>query len=209
MDKATYDATLGFFEALIKMVHPIMPFITEELWQNMEPRKDGDTIMYAPTPKAGAFDEKFLADFDVAREAVASVRAIRKQKNIPMKNALELKLKGDFPMETAPVVKKLAAVSSVDKVQDADAQGVPFIIGTIEFFVPLSGLVNVDEELSKLEADLEYQKKFLEGVRRKLSNESFVAHAPEKVVAVERKKEADALSRIESLTSQINSLKNN
>ncbi|MBP5537443.1 MAG: valine--tRNA ligase [Bacteroidales bacterium] len=209
MDKATYDATLGFFEALIKMIHPIMPFITEELWQNMEPRKDGDTIMYAPTPKAGAFDEKFLADFEIAREAVASVRAIRKQKNIPMKNALELKLKGDFPMETAPVVKKLAAVSSVDKVQDADAQGVPFIIGTIEFFVPLSGLVNVDEELSKLEADLEYQKKFLEGVRRKLGNESFVAHAPEKVVAIERKKEADALSRIESLTSQINSLKNN
>ena len=209
MDKATYDATTGFFEALIKMIHPIMPFITEELWQSLEPRKDGETIMYAPTPKAGAFDEKFIANFDIAREAVASVRALRKQKNIPMKNALELKVKGEFPMEMASAVKKLAGVSSVDKVQDADNQGVPFIIGTIEFFVPLSGLVNVEEELSKLEADLEYQKKFLEGVRRKLSNESFVAHAPEKVVAVERKKEADALSRIESLTSQINSLKNN
>ncbi len=209
MDKATYDATTGFFEALIKMIHPIMPFITEELWQSLEPRKDGETIMYAPTPKAGAFDEKFITNFDIAREAVASVRAIRKQKNIPMKNALELKVKGEFPMEMASAVKKLAGVSSVDKVQDADNQGVPFIIGTIEFFVPLSGLVNVEEELSKLEADLEYQKKFLEGVRRKLSNESFVAHAPEKVVAVERKKEADALSRIESLTSQINSLKNN
>ncbi len=209
MDKATYDATTGFFEALIKMIHPIMPFITEELWQSLEPRKDGETIMYAPTPKAGAFDEKFITNFDIAREAVASVRAIRKQKNIPMKNALELKVKGEFPMEMASAVKKLAGVSSVEKVQDADNQGVPFIIGTIEFFVPLSGLVNVEEELSKLEADLEYQKKFLEGVRRKLSNESFVAHAPEKVVAVERKKEADALSRIESLTSQINSLKNN
>ncbi len=209
MDKATYDATTGFFEALIKMIHPIMPFITEELWQSLEPRKDGETIMYAPTPKAGAFDEKFITNFDIAREAVASVRAIRKQKNIPMKNALELKVKGEFPMEMASAVKKLAGVSSVEKVQDADNQGVPFIIGTIEFFVPLSGLVNVEEELSKLEADLGYQKKFLEGVRRKLSNESFVAHAPEKVVAVERKKEADALSRIESLTSQINSLKNN
>ena len=209
MDKATYDATTGFFEALIKMIHPIMPFITEELWQSLEPRKDGETIMYAPTPKVGAFDEKFITNFDIAREAVASVRAIRKQKNIPMKNALELKVKGEFPMEMASAVKKLAGVSSVEKVQDADNQGVPFIIGTIEFFVPLSGLVNVEEELSKLEADLEYQKKFLEGVRRKLSNESFVAHAPEKVVAVERKKEADALSRIESLTSQINSLKNN
>ena len=209
MDKATYDATTGFFEALIKMIHPIMPFITEELWQSLEPRKDGETIMYAPTPKAGAFDEKFITNFDIAREAVASVRAIRKQKNIPMKNALELKVKGEFPMEMASAVKKLAGVSGVEKVQDADNQGVPFIIGTIEFFVPLSGLVNVEEELSKLEADLEYQKKFLEGVRRKLSNESFVAHAPEKVVAVERKKEADALSRIESLTSQINSLKNN
>ena len=209
VDKATYDATLKFFEALIKMIHPIMPFITEELWQNIEERPAGATILFAPTPKAGAYDEAFIREFDVAREAVVSVRSIRKQKNLSPKEPLALKVKGGFPMETAPVVEKLASISSVEQTDDFGdtGAGVPFIIGTVELFVPLTGLVNVEEEIAKVEADLEYQRKFLEGVRRKLSNESFVAHAPEKIVAVERKKEADALSRIESLESQLNSLK--
>ena len=166
--------------------------------------------MFAPTPKAGKYDEAFIREFETAREAVVSVRSIRKQKNISPKEPLALKVKGGFPMETAPVVEKLASISSVELTDDFGdtAAGVPFLIGTVELFVPLTGLVNVEEEIAKVEADLEYQRKFLEGVRRKLSNESFVAHAPEKIVAVERKKEADALSRIESLESQLNSLKN-
>ena len=210
VDKATYDATLGFFEALVKMIHPIMPFITEELWQNIEERPAGATIMFAPTPKAGKYDDAFIREFETAREAVVALRSIRKQKNISPKEPLGLKVKGAFPMEVAPVIEKLASVTSVEPVDDFGdtGSGVPFIIGTTEFFVPLTGLVNVEEEIAKLEADLEYQRKFLEGVRRKLSNESFVANAPEKIVAVERKKEADALSRIESLESQLNSLKN-
>ena len=209
IDKPTYDATLKFFEALIKMIHPIMPFITEELWQNIEERPAGATIMYAPTPKAEEYDESFIRDFDCAREAVVSIRSIRKQKNLPPKEPLGLKVKFGFPMELAPVVEKLAGVTSVELTDDFGdtGSGVPFIIGTVEFFVPLTGLVNVEEEIAKLEADLAYQRKFLDGVRKKLSNESFVAHAPEKIVAVERKKEADALSRIESLESQLNSLK--
>ena len=140
---------------------------------------------------------------------MVSVRSIRKQKNLSPKEPLALKVKSGFPMEFAPVVEKLASVSGVELTQDFGdtAAGVPFIIGTVEFFVPLTGLVNVEEEIAKLEADLAYQKKFLEGVRKKLSNESFVAHAPEKIVAVERKKEADALSRIESIETQLNSLK--
>ena len=211
IDKATYDTTLKFFEALIKMIHPIMPFITEELWQAIEERPEGATIMFAPTPKAGKYDEAFIREFDIARETVVSVRSIRKQKNISPKEPLALKVKGGFPMESAPVVEKLASISSVELTDDFGdtAAGVPFIIGTVELFVPLTGLVNVEEEIAKVEADLEYQRKFLEGVRKKLSNESFVAHAPEKIVAVERKKEADALSRIESLESQLNSLRNN
>ena len=210
IDKPTYDATLKFFEALIKMIHPIMPFITEELWQNIEERPAGATIMYAPTPKAGEYDESFIRDFECAREAVVSIRSIRKQKNLPPKEPLGLKVKSGFPMELAPVVEKLAGVTSVELTDDFGdtGSGVPFIIGTVEFFVPLTGLVNVEEEIAKIEADLAYQRKFLDGVRKKLSNESFVAHAPEKIVAVERKKEADALSRIESLESQLNSLKN-
>ena len=209
IDKPTYDATLKFFEALIKMIHPIMPFITEELWQNIEERPAGATIMYAPTPKAGEYDESFIRDFECAREAVVSIRSIRKQKNLPPKELLGLKVKSGFPMELAPVVEKLAGVTSVELTDDFGdtGSGVPFIIGTVEFFVPLTGLVNVEEEIAKIEADLAYQRKFLDGVRKKLSNESFVAHAPEKIVAVERKKEADALSRIESLESQLNSLK--
>ena len=211
VDKATYDATLGFFEALVKMIHPIMPFITEELWQNIEERPAGATIMFAPTPKAGAYDEAFIREFETARETVVNVRSIRKQKNISPKEPLALKVKGGFPMETAPVVEKLASITSVELTDDFGdtGAGVPFIIGTVELFLPLTGLVNVEEEIAKVESDLKYQRIFLEGVRRKLSNESFVAHAPEKIVAVERKKEADALSRIESLESQLNSLRNN
>ncbi|MBR5431416.1 MAG: class I tRNA ligase family protein, partial [Bacteroidales bacterium] len=212
MDKATYDATLGFFEALIKMVHPIMPFITEELWQNMEPRKDGDTIMYAPTPKAGAFDEKFLADFDVAREAVISIREIRSRYSIPMKEPVKVKMKKDVLGPFKSIVAKLANVSSFEFPSSVEnLTGISYLTGSTASSVTYSFLAYnvINDQIAKLEADLEYQKKFLEGVRRKLSNESFVAHAPEKVVAVERKKEADALSRIESLTSQINSLKNN
>ena len=210
VDQATYDATLKFFEALIKMIHPIMPFITEELWQSMEERPEGSTIMFEPSPKAGPYDAALISDFDIAREAVASVRSIRKQKNLSPKEPLALKVKGGFPMWTAPVVEKLAGVTSVELAESFGdtGSGVSFIIGTVEFFVPLTGLVNVDEEIAKIEADLEYQRKFLEGVRKKLSNESFVAHAPEKIVAVERKKESDALSRIESLESQLKALKN-
>ena len=209
VDKATYDATLKFFEALIKMIHPIMPFITEELWQAMEERPEGASIMFARTPEAGKYDESFIRDFECAREAIVSIRSIRVQKNLSPKEPLALKVKGGFPMEIAPVVVKLAGITSVEQTDDFGdtGSGVSFIIGTVEFFVPLTGLVNVEEEIAKAEADLAYQRKFLEGVRKKLSNESFVAHAPEKIVAVERKKEADALSRIESLESQLNSLR--
>lgn len=205
-DRATYDATLGFFEELLKMIHPVMPFITEEIWQAMEERKEGETIMYQPTPKSQGFDGSVIAAFETARETVVGLRSVRKDKNIAPKEALDLKFKGDFPISMSPVVEKLANVT-VSPAGDADEVGVSFLVGTIEMFVPLTGMVNVGEEIAKIEADLEYQRKFLEGVRRKLSNEAFVAHAPEKVVSVERKKEADALSRIETFESQLKALK--
>ncbi|MDO5443018.1 MAG: class I tRNA ligase family protein, partial [Bacteroidia bacterium] len=181
---------------------------TEEFWQNLSERKEGETIMFQPVPKASECDASYLAAFELAQGAVNNIRGIRQQKNISPKEALGLKIKGAFSEETLPVIKKLANISEVEMVEDfGDASGVSFILGTVEMFVPLTGLVNVDEEIAKVEAELEYQKKFLEGVRKKLSNESFVAHAPEKVVAIERKKEADALSRIESYESQLNALK--
>ena len=211
IDKLTYDKTLSFFESLLKMIHPVMPFITEELYQDLAPRAEGETIMYAPYPKAFTYDKSVLDSFAIAAETINGVRSVRQQKNIAPKEPLALKVKGAFPVGLIPLVTKLANTSSVEIVSDfgEGGSGVSFLVGTLEMFVPLGGLVNVDEEIAKLEKDLEYQKKFLEGVRRKLANEAFTAHAPAAVVENERKKEADALSRVESLTSQLNALKNN
>ena len=210
IDKATLDATLGFFEALLKMIHPVMPFITEELWHDMAERGEKETIMFARTPVAGPWDEGTINDFELAEEAVNALRGIRQQKNISPKEALEVKFKGAFPVRMLPVVCKLANISNASIVEDfgATAEGVSQMIRTVEMYVPLTGKVNVEEEIAKIEAELEYQKKFLESVRTKLSNESFVAHAPEKVVAIERKKEADSVSKIEGDESQLKALKN-
>lgn len=210
IDKTTYEATVGFFDSLLRLLHPYMPFITEELWQNLAERKNGETIMGQLAPKAEQFSVEFLSAFELAQGAVNNIRGIRQQKNLSPKEALGLKIKGDFPMELVSVVEKLANTSSIEKVSDFGdtGAGVSFIVGTVEMFVPLTGLVNVEEEISKIMSELEYQKKFLESVRKKLSNESFVAHAPEKVIAGERKKEADALSRIESYETQLKALKN-
>ena len=211
IDKATYDATLEFFNSLLKLIHPVMPFITEELWHALEERKEGATIMYEHTPVAKAYDKEFIDAFELAKEAAGSVRSVRQQKGISPKEALKLKIKGAFPAELLPVVEKLANVSDIEFKDSftSDLSGVGFMVGTIEMFVILEGLVNAEEEIAKLEAALEYQKKFLDSVRKKLSNANFVAQAPEAVVAGERKKEADSLSKIASYESQLKQLKNN
>ena len=210
IDKATFAATVRFFDSLLRLLHPFMPFITEELWHNLEERKDGETIMFQSTPSGKLASTDLLKDFEIAQGAVNNIRGIRQQKNLSPKEALDLRVKGAFPKELMPVVEKLANTSSIEFVEDfGDVAGASFIVGTVEMFVPLTGLVNVEEEIAKLQAELDHQRKFLEGVRKKLSNESFVAHAPEKVIAVERKKEADALSRIESYENQLNALRNN
>ena len=208
IDKVTYEATIGFFDALLKMIHPIMPFITEELWQNMAQRKEGETIMNQRYPQAKAYDSEFITSFEMACETVAGVRNIRQSKGLSPREVLDLKIKGNFPSEVIPVVVKLANVNV--GAADGDLSAAQrFMVRTVEMFVPLTGLVNVEEEIAKIEADLAYQQKFLDSVRKKLSNERFVANAPEAVVAVERKKEADSLSKIESLTASLNALKNN
>lgn len=205
IDGRTYKATVEFFEKLLKLIHPIMPFITEELWQAMEDRAEGATIMFQSTPKAGAYDAGFLAEFEVAREAVIGVRAVRAQKQISPKEGLKLFAEGTFPAELYPAVRKLANVTDI-AAGSADGTSTSFIVGTVNFSVPLEGLVNAGEEKGKLLKDLEYQKKFLAGVRAKLANANFVAHAPEAVIAGERKKEADALARIEAIESTLSKL---
>ena len=205
MDVQTYNATVGFFDSLLRMIHPIMPFITEELWQALEPRKEGETIMLQRYPQAKAYDAAFIESFRMACEAVAAVRNVRQEKGLSPKDALELRLDTAFPEDCVPVLVKLANV----KVSrgEAEGQGVSAMVRTSKIFIVLEGLVNVEEEIAKLESELKYYRGFLESVRRKLSNEKFVNGAPEAVVANERKKEADALQKIESIESSLKSLK--
>ena len=208
VDGRTYEATMDFFEKLLKLIHPIMPFITEELWQSMCIRRDGQTIMYERSPKAGPYDEAFLADFALMQEAIIGVRGVRAQKQISPREALKLYVEGDFRSEFYPVICKAANLSEI-KSGSAEGTSVSFIVGTVKMSIPLEGLINADEEKSKILAELEHQRGFLASVQKKLSNQNFVAHAPENVVAVERKKEADAMARIAALEASLNSLINN
>ena len=205
IDATTYKATLVFFEKLLKLIHPVMPFITEELWQAMEPRKDGETIMFQSTPVAGSYDQSLLEDFDLAKNAVISIRGIRAQKQISPKQALELHIEGNFRSELLPVLCKAANISEL-KSGSASGASVSFIVGTVKMSVPLEGLIDSSEEKAKLEAELAHQRKFLASVRAKLSNEKFVAHAPAAVIEVERKKESDALARIEAIEASLAAL---
>ena len=204
IDGYTFDATVGFFDKLLKLIHPVMPFITEEIWHAMADRRPGETIMYERTPVAGPFDEAFLAGFEQARQIITGVRGIRAQKQIAPKDPLKLRIEGEVSEELYPIIAKSAGISEF--VGNVDGAAVSFIVGTVKCSVPLEGLVDTAQERAKVEAELEHQRKFLAGVRAKLANEGFVARAPEAVVAVERKKEADALARIEALEASLKTL---
>ena len=205
VDGATYDATCTFFEKLLKLIHPIMPFITEELWHATSERADGQTIMFERTPQAGAYDPALLEGFELAKQAVIEIRAIRAQKQISPKAALELYIDGDFAAELKAIICKAANISNIHSGK-ASGTSVSFIVGTIKMSIPLEGLVDAEEEREKLKAELDHQRKFLASVRSKLGNEKFVAHAPQAVIDTERKKEADALSRIEALEASLKAL---
>ena len=207
IDKTTYDATIGFFDVLLKLLHPFMPFITEELWQNLEPRQEGESIMISQLPKVLNFDNEIIKDFEVLKEIIAGIRTIRKQKNIPQKDALQILVKGEHNGYMNCILEKIGNLSSIVESDEKPAGVVSFIVGATEYSIPIQQSINVDEELKKLNEDLVYYNKFLESVRKKLSNEKFVANAPEKVVALERKKELDALDKINTLNEAIQALK--
>lgn len=206
VDRATYEATLGFFDALLRLLHPFMPFITEELWQHIAERKDGESVMTALLPKAGAFSEQTIADMDVAKGIIAGIRTVRLQKNIPNKEELELQVMGEGNVPVESIIKKLANLSAVANVSEKDATAAAFMVGTTEYAVPLGNNINVEEELKKLDADLKYQEGFLQSVLKKLSNEKFVNNAPAKVIEMERKKQADAEAKIATLKESIAAL---
>lgn len=205
VDKATYDATIGFFDTLLKLLHPIMPFITEELWHNISDRPEGATIMFEQVPQGGEFDERFIAGFDKAVETIAAIRNIRQKKGISPKEPLSLMVKGDFPESLSEVITRMGNISGISRVDEFGGKelGVSFLVGTTEMFVPMEGKADTAEELAKAKADLERYRNFLRGVEAKLSNEKFVKNAPEAVVKNEEKKRADALAKIESLTKTV------
>ena len=204
IDGKTYTSTVEFFEKLLKLIHPVMPFITEELWQSMAERKEGETIMFARTPEAKPYDAAFLAQFETAQQIIVGLRAVRAQKQISPKEALKACIEGDFAAELVTIVCKSANISEI--IAEVSGTATSFIVGTVKVSVPLEGFVNADEEKQKILAELEHQRKFLAGVRGKLSNEGFVAHAPAKVIEIERKKESDALARIEALEASLAAL---
>jgi valyl-tRNA synthetase len=206
IDKVTYDATLRFFDLLLKLLHPFMPFITEELWQQMDTRCDGESIMTQQLPSSITLNKSLTDSFDTLKEIIAGVRTIRLQKQIPNKNELELKVNGAFDNSLLPVLLKMAHLKNMEYVEEKDPTAVAFRVGATEFSVPLGDNVNVEEELKKLNADLKYYEGFLAGVLKKLSNERFVANAPEKVVALERKKQSDAEEKIAAIKASLQAL---
>ena len=203
IDKATYDATLAFFDRLLRLLHPFMPFITEELWQNLYERKDGESIMTASlSSQPSAISHQILDEVEDLKLIIAGVRNVRASKNIPQKEVLTL----ISPVELNPLVAKLANVK-VTNDQSPMTNTAKFIVGTTEYAIPLDKFINVEEELKKLEADLAHQQGFLKGVLAKLGNERFVQNAKPEIVELERKKKADAESRIASLEEAIKALK--
>ena len=210
IDQKSYDATLRFFDALLKMLHPFMPFITEELWQHIYDRKDGESIMREKLemPAPTAEEQKLTADIEAVKQIIAGVRTVRNQKNIAQKEQLSLQVVGKNDFEAFnDVTLKMANLDKIEVIAEKSADASNFMVGTDEFAVPLGDLIDVAAEIEKAEAQLKHLEGFLMGVRKKLSNENFVAHAPEKVVALERKKESDSVEKIAALKATIEELK--
>ena len=210
IDKATYDKTLEFFEILLKMLHPFMPFITEELWQHLYDRKSGESIMRESLVLGGfsAEDQSLVNDIENVKQIVSGVRMVRNQKNIAPKEQLTLQTVGQNHYEAFnAVISKMANLSSIEVVAEKDATASAFMVGTDEFAVPVGDMIDVEAEIQKMEAQLQHLEGFLAGVKKKLSNERFVANAPEAVVALERKKQSDSEEKIAALKESIAALK--
>ncbi len=206
IDRETYEATIGIFDRLMRILHPFMPFVTEEIWHALADRPEGSSIMVQHMPRSVFFDQRMLDDFELAREIIAGVRNLRNSKGLSPKEQLELFVKGQCPAMFNGIICKLGCISKIESVTEKVEGALSFMVGTTECFVPVSLNIDKEAELKKLNEELKYAEGFLATVMKKLSNEKFVNGAPEKVVAVERQKKADAESKIAALKAQIEAL---
>ena len=210
IDGKTYEELIDIFDEVLRFLHPFMPFVSEEVWQLLKERKQGDSITISSWPKSTGYDETLIAQFEDVKEAIAGLRTIRTKNNIPNKDQLELAIMaGDkgFAPEFNSVLVKMGNLSALNLVTEEVKLAASFLVKSTTFFVPMGGTIDVEEELKKLQAELDYTKGFLNSVMKKLSNERFVSSAPEAVVATERAKQADAEAKIKVLEEQIASLK--
>lgn len=206
IDKKTYEATLGFFDSLLRLLHPFMPFITEELWQALAERKAGESIMVSEMPKEVSFSNDLIDTFEKVKEVIAGVRTIRLQKNIPNKEELSLEVIGQYNTDFDTVISKMGNLTSINTVAEKDPTSISFLVGTTEFSVPLGNNIDIEAELKRLNDELKYLEGFLKSVAAKLSNEKFVANAKPEIVENERKKQADAESKIKTIKESIANL---
>jgi valyl-tRNA synthetase len=210
VDKITFDATVSVFEKLLKVIHPFMPFITEEIWQLLLERKEGESIMITRMPEAKRFNRELVSQFESVKETISAVRTVRKNKDIPNKEKINLLVRADkesFETKFIPVISKLCNISDITFVSEKEAGTASFMVGTIEYFIPLGTKLDVEGELARIQAELDYNKGFLINVLKKLENERFVQNAPANVLELERKKKSDAESKIKSLEDRLAELK--
>jgi valyl-tRNA synthetase len=211
IDKTTFDEVISIFEQNLKLLHPFMPFLTEEVWQHIAERTPEQALIVAEWPKVvavGATDSELISGFEFADEVISGIRTIRKEKNIPMKEALEVSVLnlGKVSQDWDALIQKLTNVSKISYVAAAVEGALSFRVKSNEYFIPISGAIDVEAEIAKIQEELKYTEGFLISVRKKLSNERFVSNAPEQVIATERKKQADAEAKIETLKKSLASM---
>jgi len=209
VDRITFEATVAIFEKLLKVMHPFMPFITEEIWQLLLKRDDGESIMIARMPEAKKFNKEIIVRFELVKETISAIRTVRKNKDISNRDKIRLLIFSDknrYDTEFLPVISKLCNISEISFVSEKQEGTASFIAGTTEYFVPLSGELDIESDIAKIRQDLSYNKGFLVNVLKKLENERFVKNAPPRVLELERKKKSDAESKIKSLEEALRSL---
>jgi valyl-tRNA synthetase len=209
IDRKTYDATIALFDKLMRVIHPFMPFITEEIWQLLVERKAGESVMMSKMPEIKKYDTVIVADFELVKEAISAIRTVRKNKDIPQREKLELLImadKNNYDVKLLPVISKLCNLTGIEFVSEKQEGCTSFMVGTTEYFIPLEGKIDIEGEIAKMREDIEYNKGFLINVMKKLDNERFVNNAPANVLDLERKKKSDAESKIKSLEERIREL---